>query len=422
MTEIALVGATFYGNRGAEAMLSTAMGALRERLNDEPHFHVFSYYARRDRQIVDDPHIEIHSASPTSLVLVLIPGALAHRLFGALGLSTLQRYLPRSVRALASSRVLLCLAGISFVDSRLKFLPFNVATLLPALLLGVPTVKLAQACGPFQRPLNRHVAQALLGRCRHIFARGRQTAAHLQSLLVRNTWELADDVAFLFKPAYGLSRNADAAFASRLATLDRSLHKSRPVVGLCPSSVVAHRMRAGGRSYTTLVTDIVHGLVARGYLVVLFPHATRSLDMRKRHNNDLPLLNDIHAALAPSARKSVVLFGGPLNVAQIYDIIRSCDVVAVSRFHAMVSALSLAVPTVVLGWSHKYVEVMERFHQEDMVLDDSVATTAAIIARVDTLVAEREHRSRVIAKSLPAVKALAERQIDYIADLLGEGP
>jgi len=48
------------------------------------------------------------------------------------------------------------------------------------------------------------------------------------------------------------------------------------------------------------------------------------------------------------------------------------DVVPVSRFHAMVGALSLAVPASVLDWSHKYAEVMARFGLEVNVIDYKV--------------------------------------------------
>jgi colanic acid/amylovoran biosynthesis protein len=43
---------------------------------------------------------------------------------------------------------LIDLAGVSFIDGREKFLPFNILTILPAMLLGVPVVKFAQAMGP----------------------------------------------------------------------------------------------------------------------------------------------------------------------------------------------------------------------------------------------------------------------------------
>ena len=62
-----IIAATCYGNRGAEAMLETVIGRLRER---EPalRFEVFSYDPADDRRLVDDPQVRIHSSTPFALV------------------------------------------------------------------------------------------------------------------------------------------------------------------------------------------------------------------------------------------------------------------------------------------------------------------------------------------------------------------
>ena len=95
-----IIAATCYGNRGAEAMLETVIGRLRER---EPalRFEVFSYYPADDRRLVDDPQVRIHSSTPFALVAWLLPWSL---LFGLLRLVFGRRVLrlgPAAVRARA---------------------------------------------------------------------------------------------------------------------------------------------------------------------------------------------------------------------------------------------------------------------------------------------------------------------------------
>jgi hypothetical protein len=72
----------------------------------------------------------------------------------------------------------------------------------------------------------------------------------------------------------------------------------------------------------------------------------------------------------------------------------------------------------VIGWSHKYLEVMERFGQQDMVLDYKEGGVEPIVDLVVRLVSERSRRSARIAGALPAVRQLSNRQIDYIVRLL----
>ena len=61
----------------------------------------------------------------------------------------------------------------------------------------------------------------------------------------------------------------------------------------------------------------------KGYVVALYPNATRSEDMNKTHNNDLPLLNDIMNNLSSETKDKILKFSGPLNASDIYRIINS---------------------------------------------------------------------------------------------------
>ncbi|MHB9140069.1 MAG: polysaccharide pyruvyl transferase family protein [Victivallaceae bacterium] len=209
MKEISLIGATFYGNRGAEAMLSTSISMLRVT---EPGiaFNVFSYYPDKDRQLVNAKDVTIYPATPAYLVSVLIPTAILYRLFGIMHLKFIQASFPASVRALSRSRLLICLAGVSFIDRREKFLPFNIATILPAMILGVPVVKFAQAVGPFRNRITQFAARHILARCRQVFARGDKTFEHLADFFPdAGFYQRADDIAFLFCPEFCQSTKAD---------------------------------------------------------------------------------------------------------------------------------------------------------------------------------------------------------------------
>jgi polysaccharide pyruvyl transferase WcaK-like protein len=418
MKEVSLIAATFYGNRGAEGMLSTTIGKLRECYGPDLSFNVFTYYPKRDRELVNDPNVTMYSSTPAYLVTVLLPSALLFQIFRFFRLRVLHGLLPQSVQALARSCGLICLAGVSFVEGRSKFIPFNIATILPAMLLSVPVVKFAQAMGPFKSLPNRWAARLFLGRCRHIFTRGEKTHSYLKGLLSdKGNYQRADDVAFLFKREYCISTGT-AGFEKQLAALIGHRKTDRIIVGICPSAVISKRAEADGWNYRQRMCELISGLVHRGYTVAMYPNATRGEDMDKPHNNDLPLLKTILESLGPDVGKHVFGFSNSMNAEQIHQIINACDVQAVSRFHAMVAALASAVPVMVIGWSHKYLEVMERFSQQDMVFDYKKGSVEPVISCIDQLVDERSERSVAIASALPAVQQLASKQIDYLVELL----
>jgi colanic acid/amylovoran biosynthesis protein len=420
MKEVSIIAATFYGNRGAEAMLCTTIAEIKKRYSDDLYFNVFSYYPDRDSKIVNNSCIQIYSSTPAYLVLVLIPCAIIHRFFSLFGLKNITDLLPNSVRALARSKILICLAGVSFIEGRTKFLLFDMAIILPAMLLSVPVIRFSQALGPFRTLLNRFVARIFLSNCTKIFTRGKYTHSHLKSLLeLHLNYERADDIAFMFKPEYCFSTPREG-LSKDFARLKILCSGGRIIIGVCPSSVVAKRAHSIGWDYAKSIADLISDLVRRDYVIALYPNATRGEDMESDHNNDLPLLNNIQIKLTPEIAKNVVKFSGSLNAAQIHEVINICDIHVVSRFHAMVAALSLGVPVLVIGWSHKYLEVMERFGQEDMVIDYLRGRQESTLEILVNLLNERLIRSNAIINALPEVKRSSQIQLDFAVQCLRE--
>lgn len=233
-----VIGGSVWGNRGAEAMVATCVGHLL-RSWPEAQVHVFSYLPRQDARLVEIPSVDIADGRPLALVLRLLPFALLCRVAQLAHVSIPDKWLPRDVRALRQCRVLLDVFGISFADGRELFLPFNVLSILPALLMGVPVVKMSQALGPFRNRINRAVASAVLPRCRHVFARGRRTASHLANLgLAGARFSTAGDLAFLYRESDSLTREGEAEAGLLCVRLAQIRDSGSRIVAVSPSSVV----------------------------------------------------------------------------------------------------------------------------------------------------------------------------------------
>lgn len=413
-----IIAATCYGNRGAEAMLETVVGRLRE-LDPGLSFNVFTYYPKDDAKLIKDAHVSLHSSTPAILVAWLLPWALVFGLLRRLVGRSVLRFAPRSIRAIGESVALVDLAGVSFIDGREKFLPFNMATLLPAWLLGTPIVKLPQAMGPFNGRANRILARFMLPRCRMTWARGFKTNRHLQESGFNGVrFREADDIAFNHKEAYSLSSEHPAELDEVLEAVSTSRARgARGVIGLCPSSVVSTKSRKQGGDYEGTLASLASMLSEQGFLVVLFPNATRATHGQAERNNDLPLirrlmrLSDGHGYEFPP-----VACDADVNASGIKRIIACTDVVMVSRFHAMVGALSIGVPCVVLGWSHKYAEVMARFDMEVHVLDYKAAAIDSLSRHLQDVFERREAIRSSIEALLPSVKARAAKPVDALID------
>jgi polysaccharide pyruvyl transferase WcaK-like protein len=76
----------------------------------------------------------------------------------------------------------------------------------------------------------------------------------------------------------------------------------------------------------------------------------------------------------------------------------------------MVSALAVATPPLVIGWSHKYEEVLELFELHDLALPFKGITSTKLNAAFDELDTRAAKVKKKILKHLPAVVARADEQ------------
>lgn len=402
-TRITIIGSALSGNKGASAMLESAIQTLEERL-DDVRFTLLSMYPREDAAQNTYDNLDIVPASPRQLGVTINVLALAYRLLPFLRGTLRSR--SRAIAALAGSAVLLDQGGITFTDGREKFLLYNIASILPALNTGTPVFKCAQAVGPFQNPVNRIAARTFLPKVRTLVTRGRITHEFAEDLGLQNLYAGAD---------YAFSLEMSGSERDEVARhFDLSFFESGDVVGVCPSVVLQKKVDARGGDYVGQVVAFIEKLQADGRKVMLVPHSVRT-GTEKTHNNDLPLCREIHARLSQSAQ--VLFIDRELTSQQLRYLIGQCGVFVASRFHAMVSSLAMAVPTLVIGWSHKYKEVLEMFDLEEWAFGHDVLTPEYLAERFAALEAARDDVQAKLDAHLPQVKERSRAQADLIAEI-----
>ncbi len=413
---ISLIGATLSGNRGAEAMLVTSIARMRMAMPDD-RYVVHSYFPKRDRELCGDLNVDVVDATPLALVTSYLPFSLLDAALRLVGLRWPRSWMPRGVRELARSKALVDVSGISFSDGREQLLPFNVLNQWPANLLQVPVVRLSQGLGPFRGRINARVARWMLRRCVRVFARGEDSLAACRALGLGERLGLAADIAFSFEESHALTRE-NPEHEQKIASELGALRCERgAVLALSLSAVVHRKCEEEGRDHAALMAQVIERLAERGVGVLLLPNATRE-DTPSLHNNDLPVLREVVSALTEKARKAVVAVDRDLNSAALRRLLASCDALVASRFHAMIAGLALGLPTLVVGWGHKYREVLAQFGLAEQAWDYRDLDAEALLTRIGVLLDEREALSASIEAALPRVQALSEHQFAWLRELL----
>ena len=389
---VAMVGAALSANKGAAAMLETVI-ARQPEVSGPCTFDILTTYPAADAPLVPaGADARVVGLQPLRLALVEFPVALL-----ALVARTVRLPLgwvrTRACRSILDSDVVVDVAGISFADGRgIPITVYNALMTGLPLLLGVPTVKAAQALGPFRNPVNRLLARLVLPRLAAVCARGARTREHLDSLGLRNVTDVAD-LAFSLDEAASLPPAVQASVDSL----------GGPYVVVMPSSVVRRLYESKGNDYVSAVETLVRDLrSSTGLTVVIAPHSYR-VGQPEGRMNDGPVCREVGKRLSDDP--GVVTVDADMTAGELRRLVSGSRTMVTSRFHAMISGLSTCTPTVVVGWSHKYREVLDDFGLVRFGMDaDALSTPDMVVAAVAECLADHDAIAAGISAALPAVK------------------
>lgn len=360
---IATTAASYSGNKGAAAMLQSSISQLRGIYGHRLSVNLMSVYPSEDRRQLPFDFINVVSCKPEMLMAVAFPLAILYRVF---------RWCPPIRNLLCKQKILKTYsrtdlvideAGISFVDSR-GFLMNTYAFICMAvpLLMGVPVVKYAQAMGPFHSFWNRFLAKWVLPKLKLICARGEQTRENLASIGITRNVRLCADGAFTMPDSPAHDHKVE-----EVCQKDIAFWNDR-VVGLSISSVVQEKCTRMGICYPQIMADFTNWLTQKGYHVFLLANAAR-MNSQKLRNNDLPVGDEIYSLIAD--KTNVRWNRAEMDAEEIRGYIGKCRYLVASRFHAMVGSLERQVPVLLVGWSHKYQEVLDMFGLGQYAIDFS---------------------------------------------------
>ena len=401
-----IVGAALSANKGAAAMAESVVEHLHEFVGSA-QFTILTTYPKDD--------VEKTLQMRQSVVLGLEPLRLACVEFPIALLAALSRALriprgwvrTRGCRAILDADCVVDVAGISFVDGRgIPITVYNALMTAVPLLLGTPTVKAAQAMGPFRTQPNRTLAKLILPHLAAICARGAGTREHLDELKLQNVHDVAD-LAFTLPTAATLPLSIEGKIA----------HCKNEYVLVMPSSVVKGLYQKQGGNYVDTMGALIEEIRrTTGRTVVVAPHSLR-VGKPEGRMNDGPVCSEIIARLHGDA--DVIGISGDLYSAELRRLVADSRVLVTSRFHAMISGLATATPTIVLGWSHKYREVLDLFGATEYGLDAmALSDTTRVVDLVTDALNRHDELSEQIKHSLPAVIQQSEENFRIIASVL----
>jgi len=392
-TKIALIGARLSANLGGPSLLVSTKMALSTVFPDAEYTLFVPPYCY-ESDVMLAPKYDVNIA-PLYSSKWLLPLALLRRYTRILlGSASAKAF----IRSLEKADIIVDIVGIIFADmlrsNTFRVRMFEGFRFAICKILGKPVIKYTADLGPFNCRWNRIFASLYLGRFIDlILARDEMSRQSVEALGIKTPTIVVPDTAFLLE-------SSDSNESKRY----ESFRKEGPIIGLSVSYQARNRAR-NTTTYPSIMVDFMSYLIEKyGVHVVLIPN-----ELSKNANrDDDKLIADEICAKIKSDRCDVLQIDN-LLAQEIKGVIKQCEVIVASRYHTIVASLSLGIPTLAIGWHHKYQGVLKLFKQEKLVCDIDELRLESLVENFEYVWNNREEIKRTINSCIPEVK---ERIVD----------
>jgi len=408
---VAITAASYSGNKGAAAMLQSSIGQLLKKYGKGLHVNLMSVYPTEDLKQLPHDCINVVSCKPEQLLFIAFPLSILYRVF--IWCKPVRKLLEKNkiIKAYKGTDLVIDEAGISFVDSR-GFVMNTYAFVCAAvpLLVGTPVVKYSQAMGTFKNGWNKFLAKWILPKLKLVIARGQGTLDNLKGIGITDNVKLCADGAFTMEDSPAWNEAVDKVCAEDAFYNDN-------VVGLSISSVVQKKCNKMNLDYVKVMVELIEYLTQNGYKVLMIANAAR-INSEKPRNNDLMVGDAIYNAL--SEKENVRWYHKEMDAEEIRAYISKCRVLIASRFHAMIGALEKKVPVLLVGWSHKYQEVLDMFELGQYAMDFSKLDISLMKEEFEKFMKDEQVIREKLDKNYDAVMESSAQNIEYISQVLDD--
>ena len=243
-------------------------------------------------------------------------------------------------KALHESDIVIDISGISFVSKRgYKHFLYNcISIYLPSLFVK-KIIKYPQSFGPL-KGIDKYIAKYFLNKCTTIFSRGYESKSTLDRINIKST--LISDLGFLNH-------------------FDELTNKGR-FIGVQPSIVVKKYFDNNNINYENFLVNLINSMSNLGYEIIIFPQAVHSSD-RSNLFDDVSIIKSLESKIDD---KNVTFIKKDMDLEELFEIYKKLKICITSRFHGMIMSLVSNVIPMVIGWNHKYHEILMSFNFDDL--------------------------------------------------------
>ena len=171
------------------------------------------------------------------------------------------------------------------------------------------------------------------------------------------------------------------------------------VIGISVSHEIIRQWKSD-ESYYDCITNLIHYIQKNMEInIMLIPN-----DIKYRKDfNDATVANNI---LSKIHIKSIIrlLDVSKISSTELKREIGGCEILVGSRYHSCVASLSSIVPTLAIGWHHKYEELLTIYGQKAWYISNTNCSSHLLISKFESLWNNRNREKRIIKSNVDHVR------------------
>jgi len=269
-------------------------------------------------------------------------------------------------RVVAAADVILNMSGIAYVGDGTLSRSHAINSYFPCYMAKKyrkPYAAFIQSYGSFEDPITRWLAKKEFEAIPFVPARGRLCAESCRAITT------ASKVHCFPGSAINLPQANTAWTKQYLNTHGLEL---KNYIVISPSSVIRNSVSKSegslGRKSVAAFQKIVQHLLEHNHHILLVPHMYCP---NYPERCDRVVCYEILECIRPSPRNHVRVVEDEIDAMQAKALIAHARLAVVSRYHALVAALSTATPAITIGWNYKYQDILEFYGIPEMAIDAS---------------------------------------------------
>lgn len=407
MTNILLINTNCSFNKGSAAQVISTVETLR-RLIFDSNFVLYSttpdldsrLCRRHGIKLVGYPRKNPFSKGSRLLVLFELLGCLVRCMLWS-GLHKINLHMDilmdeKVLKQYNTSDIIVDLSGDTLSDKG-SYSIFSLLGILVGIFLKKKIAIYSQSIGPFKKIIVP-LARFCLNQADLIVVRENETVSILKGIGVSNpNIYLTAEIAFLLKSA---PPEKVREILSKEGINEKNTY---PFIGIGTSALMNSILESKNESGITIMAKIADFLVENmNAQILLIPHVI--IPPKYDPHDDRYISRRIYQTAKNKNR--INLINGDYSPEELKGIVGKCELFIGARMHSDIAATSMHVPTVALGWSHKYYGIMKMIGQEKYVWDVWTADFSELVAIISDAWHNREEiRNRLRSRTTDLEKS-----------------